>query len=259
MLIRTPPELVERASAAPPGRPARTVGKPDLTSVWARVENRFTEGRAGEDGAGPRPGRRGRPQRAGRRREGSVPSDGREVDGSSRTTSSDVSAGARSSSAALRWACRQAPPAGSRRVRRRAQRRRESSSSEAAPASSAAPAGAQRGAGESSAGGESSAAPDSSAPAESSAAAVDTSAIKQGGTLIEGYDRDFSKNDPILTTWDDPAWMAIYEFPMIRDAQRRHDAVAVRVLGDLRRPPDLDVQAAARPASSRAGRRSTPR
>ena len=47
----------------------------------------------------------------------------------------------------------------------------------------------------------------------------DTSAIKQGGTLIEGYDRDFSKNDPVLSTWDDPAWMAIYEFPMIRDAQ----------------------------------------
>ena len=28
VLIRTPPELVERASAAPPGRPARTVGTP---------------------------------------------------------------------------------------------------------------------------------------------------------------------------------------------------------------------------------------
>ena len=39
-----------------------------------------------------------------------------------------------------------------------------------------------------------------------------------GGTLIEGYDRDFAKNDPVLTTWDDPALVAIYEFPLVRDA-----------------------------------------
>src|SRR5579871_3035844 len=43
-------------------------------------------------------------------------------------------------------------------------------------------------------------------------------AIKKGGQLIEGYDRDFSKIDPVLTTWDDPDFVAIYEYPVVRDA-----------------------------------------
>lgn len=48
---------------------------------------------------------------------------------------------------------------------------------------------------------------------------VDAAAIKKGGQLIEGYDRDFAKIDPVLTTWDDPAFVAVYEFPLIRDAE----------------------------------------
>ncbi|MFN0152964.1 MAG: ABC transporter substrate-binding protein [Gaiella sp.] len=40
----------------------------------------------------------------------------------------------------------------------------------------------------------------------------------KGGQLIEGYDRDFAKMDPVLTSWDDPSFVALYEFPVIRDA-----------------------------------------
>ncbi len=54
--------------------------------------------------------------------------------------------------------------------------------------------------------------------AESTTAPAETAAIKKGGQLVEGYDRDFAKIDPVLTTWDDPSFVAIYEFPMIRDA-----------------------------------------
>ena len=39
-----------------------------------------------------------------------------------------------------------------------------------------------------------------------------------GGTLIEGYDRDFTKMDCIRTGWADPSWTALYEFTLIRDA-----------------------------------------
>jgi ABC-type transport system substrate-binding protein len=39
-----------------------------------------------------------------------------------------------------------------------------------------------------------------------------------GGQLIEGYDRDFAVLDPVLTTWDDPGFVALYEFPVVRDA-----------------------------------------
>ena len=39
-----------------------------------------------------------------------------------------------------------------------------------------------------------------------------------GGTLIEGYDRDFTKMDAIRTGWADPSWTALYEFTLIRDA-----------------------------------------
>jgi peptide/nickel transport system substrate-binding protein len=38
-----------------------------------------------------------------------------------------------------------------------------------------------------------------------------------GGTLIEGYDRDFTKMDSILTNWADPAWVALYEHTVVRD------------------------------------------
>ncbi len=42
--------------------------------------------------------------------------------------------------------------------------------------------------------------------------------IKKGGQLIEGYDRDFSTIDPVLTPWDDPDFVAIYEYTLVRDA-----------------------------------------
>ncbi len=43
--------------------------------------------------------------------------------------------------------------------------------------------------------------------------------VKKGGQLVEGYDRDFSPLNPVLTAWDDPGFVAIYEYPLIRDAQ----------------------------------------
>ena len=39
----------------------------------------------------------------------------------------------------------------------------------------------------------------------------------QGGTLIEGYDRDFTKMDSIRTGWADPTWVSLYEFTVTRD------------------------------------------
>ncbi len=39
----------------------------------------------------------------------------------------------------------------------------------------------------------------------------------QGGTLREGYDLDFSKMDPLLTNWYDPAFSALYENPIVND------------------------------------------
>ena len=35
---------------------------------------------------------------------------------------------------------------------------------------------------------------------------VERSAPKRGGTLKEGYDLDFSRMDPIATTWYDPGF-----------------------------------------------------
>ena len=40
----------------------------------------------------------------------------------------------------------------------------------------------------------------------------------RGGTFVEGYDRDFSKVDPVATPWADPAIVAIYEFLQVRDS-----------------------------------------
>jgi peptide/nickel transport system substrate-binding protein len=51
------------------------------------------------------------------------------------------------------------------------------------------------------------------------AAALAAPTVKRGGTFIEGYDRDFAKMDTVLTTWDDPTMVALYEFTVIRDAQ----------------------------------------
>lgn len=40
-----------------------------------------------------------------------------------------------------------------------------------------------------------------------------------GGTLREGYDLDFSKMDPLLTNWYDPAFSALYENPIVNDPE----------------------------------------
>ena len=39
----------------------------------------------------------------------------------------------------------------------------------------------------------------------------------KGGTLIEGYDRDFTKMDTVASGWADPGYVAIYEFTVARD------------------------------------------
>jgi len=49
----------------------------------------------------------------------------------------------------------------------------------------------------------------------------------KGGQLIEGYDRDFNKMDPVLTNWDDPAFVALYEYPVVRDPAGAYKAALV--------------------------------
>jgi peptide/nickel transport system substrate-binding protein len=41
--------------------------------------------------------------------------------------------------------------------------------------------------------------------------------VVKGGTFIEGYDRDFTKMDTVLSGWADPGYNALYEYTMIRD------------------------------------------
>ena len=45
-----------------------------------------------------------------------------------------------------------------------------------------------------------------------------TTTVKTGGIFIEGYDRDFTKMDTVLSGWADPGYVALYEFTMIRDS-----------------------------------------
>lgn len=45
------------------------------------------------------------------------------------------------------------------------------------------------------------------------------SQVSRGGTFIEGYDRDFNKINPVASPWADPAFVAVYEFVMVRDAE----------------------------------------
>jgi len=45
--------------------------------------------------------------------------------------------------------------------------------------------------------------------------------VTKGGTFIEGYDRDFTKMDTILSGWADPGYYALYEFTMTRDPKGR--------------------------------------
>ncbi len=40
---------------------------------------------------------------------------------------------------------------------------------------------------------------------------------KRGGTLVEGYDLDFSRMDPIATTWYDPGFFALYDAAITTD------------------------------------------
>src|SRR5579859_5635301 len=54
------------------------------------------------------------------------------------------------------------------------------------------------------------------APVLAKAPAQSTTPVK-GGIFVEGYDRDFSKAEPIAPGWDDPTLVAIYEYPLIRD------------------------------------------
>lgn len=48
--------------------------------------------------------------------------------------------------------------------------------------------------------------------------------VQKGGQLIEGYDRDFSPLNPVLTPWDDPGFVAVYEYPLVRDAHGQYKA-----------------------------------
>src|SRR5271156_4503063 len=40
---------------------------------------------------------------------------------------------------------------------------------------------------------------------------------KKGGTLIQGYDRDFTKMDTVQSGWADPGYYALYEFVQVRN------------------------------------------
>ena len=52
-----------------------------------------------------------------------------------------------------------------------------------------------------------------------------------------------SRDGPGVTTWDDPGFVALYEFPLVRDAERRLPAGALRLVDGLRRSPHVDVHA----------------
>lgn len=54
------------------------------------------------------------------------------------------------------------------------------------------------------------------------AAAQATPQPQVGGTFIEGYDRDFTKMDPVQSGWADPGYNALYEYTMIRDPNDGH-------------------------------------
>lgn len=48
-------------------------------------------------------------------------------------------------------------------------------------------------------------------------AAAQDAAPTPGGRFTEGYDRDFTKMDPVQSGWADPGYNAIYEYVMLRD------------------------------------------
>lgn len=67
---------------------------------------------------------------------------------------------------------------------------------------------------------------DSSGPASvtTGGGSTDAGPVQKGGQLIEGYDRDFSPLNPVLTPWDDPGFVALYEYPLIRDPDGEYKA-----------------------------------
>jgi len=60
--------------------------------------------------------------------------------------------------------------------------------------------------------------PPASGPAETGAPAEEPAGEPvAGGQLIEGYDRDFTRMDTVQSNWADPAYVALYEFTVVRD------------------------------------------
>src|SRR5262245_45851844 len=53
------------------------------------------------------------------------------------------------------------------------------------------------------------------------ASGVAGAAARMGGTLREGYDLDFSRMDPINTSWYDPGFFALYEAAITMDQKAR--------------------------------------
>jgi peptide/nickel transport system substrate-binding protein len=49
------------------------------------------------------------------------------------------------------------------------------------------------------------------------ASKASTGSVVTGGNFVEGYDRDFTKMDPVQSGWADPGYNALYEYTMIRD------------------------------------------
>jgi peptide/nickel transport system substrate-binding protein len=57
--------------------------------------------------------------------------------------------------------------------------------------------------------------------AEAAGRSIEKGIAKSGGTLREGYDLDFSRMDPIATTWYDPGFYALYQSIVNKDPQGR--------------------------------------
>src|SRR5579884_4392497 len=57
------------------------------------------------------------------------------------------------------------------------------------------------------------------APSAQEARATGPSRVQTGWILREGYDLDFSRMDPINTTWYDPGFFALYEAAITNDPQ----------------------------------------
>ncbi len=62
---------------------------------------------------------------------------------------------------------------------------------------------------------------DTSDTADTEQKSVKLAEGQPGGTLREGYDQDFSRMDPINTSWYDPAFFALYEAVVTRDADNK--------------------------------------